>query len=113
MTEVVSGDDKDLFRNETAHLPEYMAVRTNLWEDLLLIVASKQSFLVVRMVFVGMLLAVVNSRLAVGLELGDSAYNAHWNIRALAQVWLALLTWWFVIKPHKKMLFATLKKANK
>ena len=90
-----------------------MVIHTELWEDLLVVIASNQSHVVSVVVFLGMLLAVVNSRLAVGLEIGDSAYNAHWNMRALCQVWLALLTWWFVIKPHKRLLWSKLKQANK
>jgi len=92
-------EDVVTFKNEDAMIPEYLIFQTKVWEDFACCVTTGHSGASFAALFWAMLLALVCSRTSAGLEVGRSAYNVHWCLRALFEVWFALRVWGLSMGP--------------
>jgi hypothetical protein len=88
------------FKNKDAILPEYLILKTEVWEEVVIVTISKQSFAISMSIFLGGLTAMCVSKTAATSVLGESAFNAQWTLRTLVIVLIVLMTWWHIVRKH-------------
>jgi hypothetical protein len=97
---VTEEEDVHTFKNRDAILPEYLILKTEVWEEVAIVTISKQSQTISLAIFLGGLIAMCVSKTAATSVLGESAFNAQWTLRTLVIVLIVLMTWWHIVRKH-------------